>query len=190
MVNQTYLWLDWWHVSRPNMAFAVQWALNFHWLAFCWNEHFIFQHYRVSDVPTSHVLNAGFLYIYFFKLLSGQFTHVDVAQLVEHRTGTLQTQVRFPDAARDFSPGVTFRCKLSYVWPYTPARNRMLLHLCARLKSRSPCQSLVDYGNIKTISIHSRLGRVTMSQLAFLGKGNPNFPWEKSHWDSTVVKSI
>ena len=28
----------------------------------------------------------------------------DVAQLVEHRIGTPQTQVRFPDTARDFSP--------------------------------------------------------------------------------------
>ena len=28
----------------------------------------------------------------------------DVAQLIEHRTGTLPTQVRFPGAARDFLP--------------------------------------------------------------------------------------
>ena len=33
----------------------------------------------------------------------------DVAQLVEHRTGTLPTQVRFPGAARDFfSPESAF----------------------------------------------------------------------------------
>ena len=37
----------------------------------------------------------------------------DVAQLVEHRTGTLPTQVRFPGAAKDFLP-VTFLCRLSY----------------------------------------------------------------------------
>ena len=24
-------------------------------------------------------------------------------------------------------------------------------------------------------------------QLAFSGESNPNFPWEKSHWDNTVV---
>ena len=34
----------------------------------------------------------------------------DVAQLVEHRTGTSATQVRIPGAARDFSPGVNFQC--------------------------------------------------------------------------------
>ena len=26
-------------------------------------------------------------------------------------------------------------------------------------------------------------------QLAFPRESNPNFPWEKSHWDNTVVKS-
>ena len=38
----------------------------------------------------------------------------DVTQLVEHRTGTLPMQVRFPGAARNFSPRVNFQCGLSY----------------------------------------------------------------------------
>ena len=38
----------------------------------------------------------------------------DVAQLVEHRTGTLPTQVRFPSVAREFSTRVNFQCRLSY----------------------------------------------------------------------------
>ena len=38
----------------------------------------------------------------------------DVAQLLEHRTGTLPTQVRFPGAAMDFSSRVNFECGLSY----------------------------------------------------------------------------
>ena len=38
----------------------------------------------------------------------------DVAQLVQHGAGTLPTQVRFPGAARDFSPRVNFQCRLSY----------------------------------------------------------------------------
>ena len=34
------------------------------------------------------------------------------------------------------------------------------------------------------------VGRVAwLSQLAFPGEGNPNFPWEKSHWDDNIVKS-
>ena len=38
----------------------------------------------------------------------------DVAQLVEHRTGTPPTQIRFPGAARDFSSRVNFQCRLAY----------------------------------------------------------------------------
>ena len=34
------------------------------------------------------------------------------------------------------------------------------------------------------------LGSAPLSQMAFPGESNPNFPWEKSHWDNTVVKSI
>ena len=37
-----------------------------------------------------------------------------VAQLVERRTGTPLTQVRFPGAARDFSPIVSLQRRLSY----------------------------------------------------------------------------
>ena len=38
----------------------------------------------------------------------------DVTQLVEHRTGTPLTQVRFPGAARNLSPRVNFQRRLSY----------------------------------------------------------------------------
>ena len=37
--------------------------------------------------------------------------------------------------------------------------------------------------------MHRRLGSATLSQLAFPRESNPNFPWEKSHWDNTAVKS-
>ena len=36
--------------------------------------------------------------------------------------------------------------------------------------------------------MHRRLGSAALSQLAFPEEGNPNFAWEKSHWDNTVVK--
>ena len=39
----------------------------------------------------------------------------------------------------------------------------MHLHLCACYRSCSPCQSLVDYGNIKTPSMHHRLGSTTVT---------------------------
>ena len=47
----------------------------------------------------------------------------------------------------------------------------------------------MDYGNNKTPSMHCRVSSATLSQMAFLEDGNPNFLWEKSHWDNTVVKS-
>ena len=37
--------------------------------------------------------------------------------------------------------------------------------------------------------MHPRLDSVTLSQLAFPGEGNPNFPWEKSDRGNAVIKS-
>ena len=46
-----------------------------------------------------------------------------------------------------------------------------------------------EFAGLWKPSMHSRLGSVTLSQLAFPGEGNPNFPWGKLPLDSTVVKS-
>ena len=73
--------------------------------------------------------------------------------------------------------------------PYTPVCNRLHFHQCTRWRSPDPCQISVEYGNTKTPSMHPMLGSTTLLQLAFPGEGNPNFPWNKSHWDNTVVKS-
>ena len=35
--------------------------------------------------------------------------------------------------------------------------------------------------------MHPRLGSATLSHLNFPGKSNPNFPWEESQWDNTVI---
>ena len=102
----------------------------------------------------------------------------DVAQLVEQWTGTSLTQVRFPGAARDFSPTVNIQCRLLRC-PYTPVCNRTHQHLCACEKSCSLCQSSVNYGNTKTPRMHRGLGSATLSQLAFPGESYSNFPWYK-----------
>ena len=60
--------------------------------------------------------------------------------------------------------------------PYTPVRNRMHLHMFARLRSRSPCQSSVDCGNTKTPSMYRRLGSATLSQLVFFWGKQPEIP--------------
>ena len=72
--------------------------------------------------------------------------------------------------------------------PYAPVRKHMPLHLCARQRFQSACQSSMDYGNTKTTSMNRGLGNATLSPLAFPGEGNPIFPWEKSHLDNTFLK--
>ena len=49
-----------------------------------------------------------------FCLVSVHSVHMGCSSLVEHRTVTPLTQVRFPGAARDFPFRVNFRCRLSY----------------------------------------------------------------------------
>ena len=54
-----------------------------------------------------------------------------VAQMVERpaeNPGTILTRVRVPGAARDFSPRVSFQCRLSYGVRTAPVCNRMLQH--------------------------------------------------------------
>ena len=103
----------------------------------------------------------------------------DVAQLVEHRTGTPPTQVRFPSAARDFSPGVTADSPIACI------------DICAHVKDP------VVYVRVRwtmetlnhpacTLGLVVRLCRSWLSP----GEGNPKFPREKSHLDNTAVKSI
>ena len=82
-----------------------------------------------------------------------------------------------------FSPRVTFQCRLSY-GGRTPPCAIARMNTCTHVKSScSPCQSSVNYGNTKTSNMHRALGSATLSQLAFLGESDPNFPWAKSQWD-------
>ena len=56
----------------------------------------------------------------------------DAAQLAERRTGTPLRQVRFPGAARDFSPRVNFQCRLSHgvrIPPCSTACNNICAHV-------------------------------------------------------------
>ena len=57
----------------------------------------------------------------------------DVAQLVEYWTGTPPTQVRFPDAAKDFSPRVNFQSRLSY-GVRTPPCEIACINICSHVK--------------------------------------------------------
>ena len=103
----------------------------------------------------------------------------DVAQLVEHRTGTPLTQVRFPGTARDFLLRASFQCRL-YFGVLTPPCAIACINICAYDKDHVVHRTLVrcspsnsssmDDGNTKTPSMHRRWGCATLSQLASPGK--------------------
>ena len=113
-----------------------------------------------------------------------------MAQLVRASDRHVDDAGSIPRCGKGFFSQCQLSVQTLLQCPYIPVFNRMHLLLCARERSRSPCQSSVDYGNTRTPSMHSRLGSATLSRLAFPGEGNPNFPWEKSHWDNTFVKSF
>ena len=52
---------------------------------------------------------------------------------VAYRTGTSPSQVRFPGAARDFSPRVNFQCRLSY-GVRTPPCAIACIYICVQVK--------------------------------------------------------
>ena len=67
------------------------------------------------------------------RLFSTYHQGGDEAQLVEHRTGTKPTHVRFPGAARDFSPRVNFQCRVHY-GVRTPPFVIVCIYSCAHVK--------------------------------------------------------
>ena len=111
----------------------------------------------------------------------------DVAQLVEYRTVTPLTQVRFPGAARDFSPRVNFQCRFSY-GVCTPPCAIAYIYTCAHVKDpvvHVRLRWIMETGKHPAYTV----GWVAqLSQLALPRESNLNFRWERSHWDSTVVK--
>ena len=110
----------------------------------------------------------------------------DVAQLIDHRTGTLPTQVRFPSAARDFSPRVNFQCRLSY-GVRTPPYAVACINICAHVKDP------VVRVRVRWITETPKHPACTVGWVARLCRSwvfsRNATQWEKSHWDNTVVKS-
>ena len=81
---------------------------------------------RVTNIKPSV---SFFLSIFCFTTLRDGH----VAQLVEHQTGMLPKQVRFPGVARDFSPMVNFHCRLSY-GVHTPQCAITCIYICLHVK--------------------------------------------------------
>ena len=102
------------------------------------NRLLICQQFGATGV--AHVLRFTFYWSCFLALVISLLTNQNVgvemfiAQLVEHRTGTSLTQVRFPDAAGDFSPRVNSQCTLSYCARITPCAIASI-YICAHVKN-------------------------------------------------------
>ena len=59
----------------------------------------------------------------------------DVVQLAEHRMGISPMPVRFPSAARDFSPSINFQCRLAY-GVHTPLCTIACMYICVHVKDQ------------------------------------------------------
>ena len=104
-----------------------------------------------------------------------------MAQLVDERgTGTPLTQVPFPIAERDFSPGVYFQCRLAFDVP-TPPCATAYMNTCVHVKD--PVVHVKVRWVMETLEHPAytvgRVARLCCGWLS-LGGNNPNFPWEKS----------
>ena len=104
----------------------------------------------------------------------------DVAQLVEQWTDTPLMQFRFSGAARDFSPRVSIRCRLSYGVRTPPVCNRM--HLPG-----VPIRVHSIMKTLKTPSMHPRLSSVTVAA-GFPWGRQPEFPMGEIPLGQKAVK--
>ena len=118
-----------------------------------------------------------------------KFESGDEPRLVERLTGTALTQVRYPGAANDFSPRLNFQCRLSH-GVRTPPCAIACVNICAHVKD--PVVHVRVRCIMETLKHPAcTLGWVSRHCSSWLspGKGDPNFPWKKSHWDKTVINS-
>ena len=110
----------------------------------------------------------------------------NVAQVVEHRTGTPLIQVQFPDAARHFSPRVNFQRRLFY-------SVRTFLCAVACLNSCAHIRDPVVHVRVQWIMETLKHPACSVSwvawllQLAFAGESNLNFSLDQSQWGDRVV---
>ena len=124
------------------------------------------------------------IHVYIYSNVVG-----DVAQSVEHRSGTPPTSI--PRCGKEFlppPPQINFPCRLSY-GACTPPCAVAYIYIYAHVKDP------VTHFRVRWIMDTLRHPACTAGWVSRLCRswlspeeGNPNFPWEKSHWDNTVAK--
>ena len=122
--------------------------------------------------------------------LAVSFTRREVAQLVEHRSDTPLTLVRFPGFGKGFFfPGVNFQCRFSYgvcTYPREIACINFCVHVrdpVVRVRVRWITEALKH--SSCTVDWVARLCHSWLSQ----GKATRISHWRKFRWANTVVKS-
>ena len=100
----------------------------------------------------------------------------EVAQIVARQAGIPLGQVRFPGAAKEFSPEVNFQCRLSY-GVRTPPCAIACINVCAHVKD--PVVNVRVRWILETLK-HAAcnvgwVARLYRSWLS-LGESNPDFP--------------
>ena len=126
----------------------------------------------------------------FFKIIlkNKQRGSGGIASLVEHRTGTLPTQVQLPGAARDFSPRVNFQRRLSY-GVCTPPCAIACINICVHFKD--PGVRVRVWWVMETLKHPACsigwVSRLCCSRLS-TGKSNSNFPMGEIPWGEYSCK--
>ena len=111
----------------------------------------------------------------------------DIAQFVEHWTGIPLTQIRLPAMAGDFLLESSLNAD-SLTSVSTPLCATTCLNLCAHMKD--PVVHVRVWWIMETLkpTACTEGWVVRLSQLAFPGESNQNFPWEKSRRDDEPGK--
>ena len=104
--------------------------------SFCYSRSLCVHHW--NSALSRHKADGTLLFVCRGSLaLSPKFDYKKgIAQLVERPTeksGAILTRVRVPGAARDFSPRVSFQCRLFYGVRTDSVCNRMHQQLCAAI---------------------------------------------------------
>ena len=91
-----------------------------------------------TSAATSSRVSSSTTFICQHDTTGEQFSGYSVP--LTEKPGVILRQVRVPGEARDFSPKVKFRCRLSYWCPYSPPRAVACFNMCVHVKNAKHCQ--------------------------------------------------
>ena len=156
---------------------------------FCWRLRSLQSSWvKVGCGPLSNPhLTHGFIFFFFLNLnISTQLLSCPahaclrcgmegrgIAQLVERPTekpGAVPTRVRVPGEVKDFSPRVSFQCRLLRC-PYSPPCAIACINICTLVKNSTHWQPYHCFGHTKILHTLAEIGSaVRAAAVPYLGK--------------------